>query len=113
MTTRSLPRRKAPSAEALEIGRRVNQLPRSVQVRLAAIAQAAPGPHVASEDDVAVAADYIRRAMGDLLIYAAALQSSECKVARFVAYRLGADNLHNDLDAAREALVGTGREGAI
>jgi hypothetical protein len=33
--------RKGPSAEALEVGRRVNQLPRAEQIRLATIAAAA------------------------------------------------------------------------
>jgi hypothetical protein len=69
----------------------------------------AVAPTLPSADDIAVAADYIRSARAQLLIYSAALTTSKCELARSVGERLGSWHLSNDLDCARETLVGTER----
>lgn len=65
-----------------------------------------------TDDPRTIAASYVQSAMKELLIYSAALKSSDCEVARAVGERLGIGYLHNDLDLARECLVGATDETA-
>jgi glutamate formiminotransferase len=67
-------------------------------------APAAPGP-----ESVETAAGYISDARAQLLIYSAALKTSNCELAKAIGERLNFFRLCNDLDAAREMLVGTQR----
>jgi hypothetical protein len=67
-----------------------------------------PAPPSSSKPDhevIASAAASISEAMDQLLIFAAALKSSECELARSIGVRLGLGCLHNDLDIAHEVLI--------
>jgi hypothetical protein len=61
-------------------------------------------PDTPTDDSKEIAVSYIRQAMDELIVNAAALSNSRCRVARAVGYRLGEGMLHNDLDVARELL---------
>ena len=89
MATRSVPSRKAKSSPSV-----VPVVPSTADFR---------------RDQVGTAADYIRVARQRLLIYSAALTTSECELARSIGEQLGIFRLCNELDGAREMLVGTER----